>query len=74
MISEEIRHRAAIGPGEGKASRLVGVSGTSHGWNNTAIAWVRRELGVPKENIIAAEYAGRADWGDPVFLVTWRTQ
>jgi hypothetical protein len=70
-ISPEISDRLALGPDEGQEFRLVEVSGTHHAGGKTAAGHVQRTDRNCAE-VLTAEYAGRADSGNPVYLVTWR--
>jgi hypothetical protein len=69
-LIQKIADRVALGPDDGQDFRLITVMGTQHAGGNTA----RRRVEADPEagEILGVEYAGRADSGDPVFLVTYK--
>lgn len=71
-INPEITGRMALGPDEGYDFKLVGVRGTGRAGAESARNYVIKE-GVRRCDVTSAEYAGRDDGGNPVYLVTWKT-
>ena len=70
MLLLGIAEKVALGPEEGQGYRLVGVSGTQHAGSTTACNYVKRHVRAA-QTVVGVEYAGRADNGDQVYLVTY---
>ena len=70
-IDAAISERLALGPDEGQAMKLVEVRAMADSVGSAAARRYIERREHPAE-VLSAEYAGRGDHGDQVFLVTWR--
>lgn len=70
-ISHDISERLALGPDEGQDMRLVEMHAIADSVGPDAARRHIERHEQPAE-VLSVEYAGRGDYGDQVFLVTWR--